>query len=57
MRWPWVKRAPPPQIPPYPVPLQVKRRAPEADGLVVVEHDTSGMTRTGVHKAWKRLTV
>lgn len=55
MRWPWQKRTPPPVIPPYQVPVS-KRETPKEPGIVVDEIDTSQMTQTGVHKAWKRLT-
>ncbi len=53
-RWPWAKRSPPPTIPPYRVPVQQEK--PKSAGIVVEEIDTSAMTQTGVHKAWKRLT-
>lgn len=55
MRWPWSKRVPPPAIPPYPVPV-AKPSKPKEPGIVVDEVDTSDMTKTGVFKAWKRLT-
>lgn len=55
MRWPWSKPQPPPKIPPYQVPVS-KRETPKNPGIVVEEHDTSQMTQTGVHKAWRRLT-
>jgi hypothetical protein len=63
MRWPWSKRAPPPRIPPYPVPVQQQHK-PKEEGIVVEEAieldgqkvDTRAMTETGIHKAWKRLT-
>lgn len=56
MRWPWSRKPqPPPRIPPYRVPVEPKPR-PKDEGIVVEEHDTSKMTETGVHKAWKRLT-
>jgi hypothetical protein len=55
MRWPWKKRAPPPRIPPYQVPVS-KRETQKPPGILVEEHDTSHMTKTGVHRAWKRLT-
>lgn len=54
MKWPWSRRSPPPTIPPYRVPVQEPKRA--EPGIVVEEVDTSAMTQTGVHKAWKRLT-
>lgn len=55
MRWPWARRPPPPTIPPYRVP--VRSATPKRDeGVIVEEHDTSAMTQTGVHRAWKRLT-
>ena len=55
MRWPWQRRVPPPTIPPYQVPVS-KRETPKEPSIVVEEIDTSAMTQTGVHKAWKRLT-
>jgi hypothetical protein len=54
MRWWWSRRAPPPRIPPYQVP--VSKRETKPPGITVEEHDTSDMTKTGVHRAWKRLT-
>ena len=55
MRWAWWRRRKPaPTIPPYPVP--VGKQKPKEPGIVVEEHDTSQMTKTGVHKAWNRLT-
>jgi hypothetical protein len=57
MRWPWSKRHAMPEIPPFePQPPIVVHPKPKDQGLVVEEIDTSAMTRTGVHKAWKRLT-
>jgi hypothetical protein len=56
MRWWWQrKQAPPPAIPAYRVPENL-RAAPKDPGMVVEEIDTSAMTQTGVHKAWRRLT-
>lgn len=56
MRWPWRKRTAPVPIPPYQPPIE-RVHAPAADPSIVVEEiDTSAMTQTGVHKAWKRLT-
>jgi hypothetical protein len=55
VRWPWRKRAPLPTIPPYQVPVS-KTPKTKDEGIKVEEHDTSAMTQTGVHKAWKRLT-
>jgi hypothetical protein len=55
MRWPWSKRRPPPPtIPPYQVPVS-KRETPKPT-IVVEEINTTDMTATGVHKAWKKLT-
>jgi hypothetical protein len=54
LRWPWSKKKPPPAIPPYVPP--VREGTPKPEEIVVEEHDTSAMTQTGVHKAWKRLT-
>ena len=61
MWWPFrMKRKPEqPEIPPYQPPPVVVRtsQAPEKDtGIEVEEIDTSAMTRTGVHKAWRKLT-
>lgn len=54
--WPFRRRRPLPlNIPPYKVPVS-KRETPKEPGIVVEEIDTSAMTQTGVHKAWKRLT-
>jgi hypothetical protein len=56
MRWPWSKRRPPPpQIPPYQVPV-AKPAAPKEPSIIVEEVDTSAMTRTGIHRAWDRLS-
>ncbi len=58
MRWPWSKPQPLP-IPPYrpSAPVQVRpQRRPCDSSIVVEEIDTSAMTQTGVHRAWKRLT-
>ena len=56
MRWPWSKRPKPAlRIEPYKVPVS-KRETKKDPGIVVEEVDTSQMTQTGVHKAWKRLT-
>jgi hypothetical protein len=57
MRWLWQRREPPPRIPPYQPPI-TQEYAPvrHEPGIVVEEIDTSAMTQTGVHKAWKRLT-
>ena len=67
MRWPWVRRTPPPRIPPYQVPVS-KRETPKEPGIVVEEIDTSNaadedlaalrraQSQTGFHRAWNRLT-
>jgi hypothetical protein len=55
VRWPWKKRAPPPTIPPYAVPVS-KRETPKDPGIVVEEVDTTDMTKTGIHRAWDRMT-
>jgi hypothetical protein len=54
LRWPWSKKPAPVAIPPYVPP--VREPAKPEETMVVEEHDTSAMTQTGVHKAWKRLT-
>jgi len=64
-RWPWKKRAPPPTIPPYVVPVAqpAKEKTP---GIEVQEHEVAddadlealrrAQTQTGMHRAWDRLT-
>jgi len=62
--WPWKKRAPPtPRIPPHKpkgfapvITPQTTAAKPKEPEIIVEEIDTSAMTRTGVHKAWRRLT-
>ncbi len=56
MRWPWSRRPKPPEIPPFEPrpPIQIVERPKEPD-VIVEEIDTSAMTQTGVHRAWKRL--
>lgn len=56
MRWPWSKPVAMPAIPPYRPPVTQEHAKPKEEGLVVEEIDTSAMTQTGVHKAWRRLT-
>ena len=51
--WRTPKPTPAPTIPPYRVPVQ-EHKPKEEPGIVVEERDTSNMTATGVHKAWKR---
>ncbi len=53
MRWPWTKKSKPLDIPRYtPPPVrEVKRET----GIEVTEHDTSQMSETGIHRAWRRL--
>jgi hypothetical protein len=41
-------------MPPYVPP--VREPEPREKAMDVEEHDTSDMTKTGVFKAWKRLT-
>ncbi len=55
MKWWFRKKPKPPSIPTYPLPAIVPHPKPEP-GIVVEEHDVSQMTRTGVHRAWSRLT-
>lgn len=55
MWWPFKKKPAPLAIPPYVPP--VRDVAKQDSGIEVQEHDTSKMTETGVHKAWKRLTA
>lgn len=57
MRWPWSKPAAAPAIPPYRPPITRQHsQEREDEGIEVEEIDTSAMTQTGVHRAWKRLT-
>jgi hypothetical protein len=57
MKWPLTKRHAPLAIPEYPVALvEVLRTIPIEVGMSVEKHDTSAMTMTGVHKAWKRMS-
>lgn len=53
----WFRRKPPKllPIPPYP-PIEVKPQPREEPSIIVDEVDTSDMTKTGVHRAWDRLT-
>lgn len=55
LRWPRRKKKPPLAIPPYVPPVREPTPKPE-ETIMVEEHDTSAMTQTGVHKAWKRLS-
>jgi hypothetical protein len=53
------RKPPPPEIPPYkPVERSEIKPLPKPkdEGIVVEEIDTSAMTRTGVHRAWDRMT-
>ena len=56
----WFKRQPaPPAIPPHRAePVQVRtEHAPKPEaGIEVTEVDTSDMSKTGIFKAWKRLS-
>jgi hypothetical protein len=52
----WFRRkAPPPAFPP-PKPRALYAPKPKDEGITVEEIDTSDMTKTGVHRAWDRLT-
>jgi hypothetical protein len=53
--WPFRRKNPLPEIPPYTPPIVVHEHPPKETSIVVEEIDTSAMTRTGVHKAWDRL--
>lgn len=62
MRWPWQKRALRPTIPPYAVPV-AKPQPPKDPGIEVKEGsleevgiDVESMTRTGIHRAWRKVT-
>lgn len=67
MRWPWQRRPPAPDIPPYPAPVSIRETAKEEPGIAVEEHDTSSaadedlaalraaQSATGMHKVWRRL--
>jgi hypothetical protein len=55
----WLRRRPKPlPIPAYRAERSdaVMTRPKPEPGIVVEEVDTSAMTQTGVHRAWKRLT-
>ena len=63
MRWPWSKREARPIIQPYQPPVSIREAPKEPPGIIVKEGsldevgiDVESMTRTGIHKAWKRLT-
>jgi hypothetical protein len=68
MRWPWSKPTPPPRIPPYSVPVASKPKPKQEAGIEVQELDPAAadpdalkalleaQSRTGMHKAWKRIT-
>lgn len=66
MRWPWVKRPPPPQILPYQPPIKpVEAKEPaivvdEIDASKVDDQDLAALrlaqTQTGMHRVWKRLS-
>lgn len=51
----WFCKPKPLPIPPYP-PISVKPQPKEEPGIVVEEHDVSQMSRTGVFRAWDKLT-
>lgn len=51
----WWKRDKPPVIPPY-VPVVVETKPKPEPGIIVDEVDTSDMTKTGIHRAWDRLS-
>lgn len=56
MKWPWTKPTRP-EIPPFRLsPPVITVPPPKDPDVVVVEHDTSEMSKTGVFRAWKRLT-
>lgn len=64
MRWPWSKRAPPPTIPPYQVPVS-KRETREPTIVVeeinnVDDDDLEALrvaqSRTGMQRVWDRVT-
>jgi hypothetical protein len=53
MKWPFRKKPKPLAIPPYAPPVrEVKRES----GIEVTEIDTSQMSQTGIHRAWRRMT-
>jgi hypothetical protein len=58
MKWPWTKKQHAPLvIPSYPVEIATARvEVLRGEPMVVEEHDTSAMTMTGVHEAWKRMS-
>jgi hypothetical protein len=48
-----------PQAPHPPVsiePVNVPQPKPKADGIEVQEHDVSAMSRTGIYRAWRKLS-
>jgi hypothetical protein len=58
----WFRRKPLPAIPPY-QPVEVKPRVKDEPGMEVKEGplsdvgiDAESLTRTGVHRAWNKLT-
>lgn len=53
MKWPWTKPKPLP-IPPYAPPI--KPVEPKEPSVVVEEVDTTDLSATGVHRAWRKLT-
>jgi hypothetical protein len=55
MRWPWTKKPKPLAIPPYAPPVQPQQKRCDS-GIEVQEHDTSQMTQTGIHRAWRKMT-
>jgi hypothetical protein len=51
--WPFRKKPKPIPIPPYAPPV---REVKTEKGIEVTEHDTTEMSQTGIHRAWKRMT-
>lgn len=57
MKWWWQKKPKLPEIPPSPYQFPVSKcETPKDSGIVVEEVDTSDMTKTGIHRAWDRMT-
>lgn len=57
VRWPWTKHTPAPEIPPYqPPPIDIRPPEPKDPSIIVDEVDTTDMSATGIHRAWRKLT-
>jgi hypothetical protein len=47
VRWPWSKREPPPEIPPFRLPVDIKPLEPKDPGMIVTETE---MSETGMFR-------